>query len=210
MMKRLEYIGLPGPHRDVRSFVANIKKANPALTDVQVERVVRLANAKYRPRFKLQIWTLFGADIMSEDLMSIDAWQYLDKDWRRDLPLFPLDGGDVIDAELHGAKALDAALKMHGPSRINRRSLLVPAGLSKTYVWRRENAFTQEVHDNDVEILRQTPVLNRCFRDRDQANGPLTIEYFQRGTASRELLRNANDLEAFEADQRITRSWKGV
>jgi hypothetical protein len=208
MTIRLEFIGQPGPHRNVRAFVERVRAANPSLTDPQVESVVRRANATYKPRFPQQVWTLFGADILSDTLTSMDAWQLLDPSWRRDLPLFPMDGGHLITGD--DAPQLAAAIQHYSVNTINRRSLLVPAGLSKTYVWRRENAWIQEVADPDVAIIRQTPILNQCFRNPDGAAGPVTVERYERRVADRHTFATINDLEAFERDQQRRTLHKGV
>lgn len=211
-MKVLEYLGSPGPWRNIEKFVAAVKAASPHLDDAQIMAVVHRENARKRPRHNKRRFHMFGADILSTDLKSMDAWAYLHPIWQRDLPLYPLEGGKLIrstdeDAPVH----LQTAIASHGINQVNRRSLLVPAGLSKTYVWCAGNNWMQEVADADVAIIRNTPVVRLMFRDPNLADGPLQIQDYRREPTG-EIYRfsSAEEAQAFERDMTSRPQWKGA
>lgn len=212
MVRTLEFMGQPGPWRDIKKFVAAVKAASPHLDDAQIMAVVHRENARKRPRHTRQRFHVFGADILSNDLQSMDAWPYLHDIWKRDLPMYPLEGGRHIrstdeDAPVH----LQTAIASHSAHQVNRRTLLVPEGLSKTYVWCQANNWMQDVADADVVILRNTPILNLMFRDPSLASGPLQIQGYQRlSTGEKYQFNSADEAQAFERDMTSRPQWKGV
>ena len=207
----LEFLGAPGPWRDIKKFVAAVKAASPHLDDAQIMAIVHRENAKKRPRHNKWTFHVFGADILSDDLQSMDAWGYLPSRWQRDLPLYPLEGGRHIrstdeDAPVH----LQTAIAQHGVHQVNRRSLLVPEGLSKTYVWCKANGWMQEVADADVEIIRNTRILNLMFRDPNRAEGPLQIQDYRRQpTGDIYRFDSVDEAKAFERDMTSRPQWNG-
>lgn len=211
MAMRLEYIGLPGPHRDMRKFVGAVQAYKPGITDTEIESVVHRESVRKRPRHNGQQFQVFGADIMSDDLKSMDAWPHLIGQWQRDLPMFPLQGGIVVGSdEEYAAVRLKVAIDTHGAQHINRASLLVPEGLSKTYVWCQANGFTQQVTDADVAIIRRTQILNLMFRNPDIADGPMRIEGFMRQATDKHAFTTIAEAKAYEADTAPVQQWKGV
>ncbi len=209
MTVSLEFIGLPGPHRDPEAFVKNVRAAKPGMSDHEVVTIVRRANARYRPRWPRSRWQVFGRDILG-DLPSMAAWPFLTPDWQRLLALFPLQGGELAPDGPEGAMALQAAIQGGQASGMDRRSLLRPAGLSQSYVWCEENAWLQDVTDNDVAILRATPVLNRSFRNTDLASGPVEIGTYEYGAQERQGFRSTDELERYRQDQERQPSWSGA
>lgn len=211
-MRTLEYMGSPGPWRDIAKFVAAVKAASPHLDDVQIMAVVHRENARKRPRHSKRTFHIFGADILSDDLQSMDAWPYLHHIWKRDLSKYPLEGGRHIrstdeDAPVH----LQTAIASHSAHQVNRRTLLVPAGLSKTYVWCQANNWMQDVADTDVAIIRNTRTLNLMFRDPHLADGPLQIQDYRRqATGEIYKFKTADEAKAFEGDMTSRQLWKGV
>jgi hypothetical protein len=206
---KLEFVGQPGPHRDIEAFVAAVKRARPDYSDKQVVETVRRGNATYKPRHRGSHWQLFGRDILTDDLQSLPAWPYIDAWWQKHLPLFPVNGGEMIAGET-AAMTLQAAIDGYGVHRINRRSLLIPAGLSQSYVWTRANAWVQDVADADVAILRATPMINQCFRSAEQASGPVTARTYEFAEGERHRFRSFDDLEAFRKDDERKTQWTGV
>lgn len=208
MTTRLELMGDPGPWRDAEKFVSAVRAYNPALTEQQVVAIVRRENAKHRPRHQNMSFHLFGADIMTDDLPSIDAWMYLPRDWKRELPAYPMVGGVVIDHEAPGA-AVALSNARAGRSSVNRASWIFPVGLSKTYAWCKQNAFIQEVADADVEVIRKSS-FRLWFRNPDMADGALQIHRYDYAPTETFSFAKMDDLAAFDRDQQRAKQWKGV
>lgn len=211
MAKVLEFIGQAGPWRDIAKFVAAVKAASPHLDDAQIMAIVHRENARKRPRHSKWTFHVFGADILSDDLQSMDAWGYLPSRWQRDLPMYPVQGGRLIrttddDAPIH----LQTAIAQNGAHQVNRRSLMVPDGLSKTYVWCQANNWMQEVADADVAIIRNTPILKLMFRDPNLASGPLQIQDYRR-QATGDIYRfdSVDEAQAFERSMTSRPQWNG-
>lgn len=205
----LEFVGFPGPHRDIDGFVARLRHARPDFTDDDIVRAVRRGNASYKPRHPQSHWQLFGRDILTTDLQSLGVWPLLHAWWQRNLGRFPLEGGEVIGGE-GAAQHLQAAISSYGVHRINRRSLLIPAGLAQSYVWTRGNAWIQDVADGDVAVLRSTPIVNQCFRSAANADGAVTARTLEYGARDRHTFASFDDLEAFRRDEERTPQWTGV
>lgn len=210
-MRVLEYMGDPGPWRGIEKFVAAVKAASPHLDDAGIMAVVHRENARKRPRHNRQRFHVFGADILSDDLQSMEAWPYLHPIWKRDLPMYPLEGGRHIRTTDEDAPAhLQSAIASHGAHQVNRRTLLVPEGLSKTYVWCEANNWMQEVADADVAIIRNTRILNLMFRDPNLAEGPMQIQGYQRQpTGEVYRFNTAQEAQAFERDMTSRPQWNG-
>lgn len=199
MTIRLEYIGKPSPARDMQAFVTGVRRADPSLTNAQVEKAVRRAMVRNRPRHKGNAIIRFGGDILGGDLTQMPAWQYMPGIWRQNLPLHPVEGGFHMEGD--AAERLANAIAFGDPRQINRRSLMHPAGLQQTYVWRHENGWIQEVTAHDVAIIRATPVLNRCFRNPDMASGPFVIQRYDREVRDQQVFRNIDEFHAFTRDR---------
>ena len=154
---KLEYVGGFHPWDEARggiaATVAAIRAQRPGITDREVEQVIqRILNERVEKRYPGHIIHRFGRDILPGDLTQLPAWRWLHPDWQRRLPRYPLDGGALLTGDARDVqRAVYGALD---PSRINRASLIKPAGLSATYVWRNENDWLQEVADADAAVLR--------------------------------------------------------
>lgn len=211
MTRTLEFIGMPGPWRDAAKWAGAVRAANPSLDDEQVERVLHRENARNRPRHPNGLFMLFGADILSSDLASMDTWNDLEPVWQRELPMYPIDGGIWIKPDDDDAPMkLQLAIAQHGAARVNRRSLMVPYGLSKTYVWRVSNGWVQQVADADVAIIRATPVVKYLFRDPNLASGDLQVQRYERqGTGEVYQFSSIEDAKRFEKSLVSTPQWKG-
>ena len=153
----------------------------------------------YKPRHDSSHWQVFGRDILTDDLHSIPAWRFIDSWWQQNLPLFPLTGGEVITG-VDAAQRLKAAIDSLGIQRVNRRSLLIPDGLTHSYVWCKANRWVQEVADPDVSVLRTTPMLNQCFRSAAHADNPVTPRTYEYGGTERHAFTSFDDLERFRRE----------
>lgn len=209
-MIRLEYIGQPGPHRDPERFVKAVRAAKPSLTDDDIVTIVRRGNARFKPRWERALWQVFGADILTDDLTQIEAWSLIEPNWQELLGMFPVEGGQLMPETPEGVEALNMAIQSRNLAGINRRVLMRPPGLSRSYVWRDANAWIQEVADADAKILRETPVLNQCFRNVDQANGPVLVQSYEYGVSDRQQFANFDEFEAFRQDEQRKPTWRGM
>lgn len=209
MPRILEYIGQPGPWLNPEKWVAALKHYEPSLTDREVVDRVHMGNVRQRPRHPNGEFHIFGRDILTTNLASIDAWPFLPDVWKQELPLYPITGGSVVDRGAETAAVALSNARMN-PHKVNRESWVFPVGLSKTYVWCLENQFMQTVSDADVELIRRTPGLKLCFRDPNLADGALQIRDYTYPTSEQLDFGKTNDLIDFEADQTRVKQWAGV
>jgi hypothetical protein len=143
---RLEYIGREIVRRDPMKFLDQLRAKYPTLTERGLHEVAGREFAKRHPRHDKQVIHLFGEDITAEDLETIIAWPIMDpKEKRVLLKLTPAERAAKVD----------------------------PKGLSRTYVWRASNQWTQEVTDADAAVLRASPAAG-WFRDID-VHGPYVV-----------------------------------
>ncbi len=210
MIVRLEFVGEPGPHRDPERFVASVRAAKPSLTEDDIVTIVRRGNARYKPRWDRALYQVFGADILGDDVTQIAAWSLIEPGWQQLLQQFPTDGGVVIPATAEGASAITAAIQSGDVATVNRQSLMRPAGMSRTYVWRKENGWIQDVTDADADILRNTPIVNQCFRNVDQADGPVLVRTYEYGEGERHRFDTFDDFERFHQTEQRRPTWRGV
>lgn len=175
---KLEFIGRPGPHRNMTKFIEQVKHRRPDATPIQIERFAHTVNARNRPRQNFEIFQLFGADVMTDDLESLDVWPHVSKEWKKFLPKLPTLTGTIIP-EKDGA-VLNNLLVMRKYSEVNRASICVPPGLSRSYIWCRSNQWIQDVSFEDAEIIRHRPDLRSKFRPVDNADGPQIVQAYKR------------------------------
>lgn len=172
------------------AFLDEIKRRRPSASDLELERAAWDANARNRPRFNLEVFTLFGADILSEDLQSMEAWPYLTPEWRELLPTFPLVGKQL--EEFRGS-TLTHLVNLGQAHTISRSTLCVPAGLSKTYVWCPMNSWIMDVTPQDAEIIRHRPDIRPKFRPVDHADGPQVVQTFERETVGAPIVATSQE-----------------
>lgn len=208
MVRRLELMGDPGPWRNAERFVESLRAYKPTLSDDEIVNIVRRENAKHRPRHPNMSLCLFGRDILTDDLPSIDAWPHVSATWKHELPTYPVFGGEMIPADAENAAVALANARSAG-KRINRGSWVFPVGLGKTYVWDAANDFIQTVEDADVEVLRRSS-FRLWFRDPDMANGPVQIQRYDYAPTETLRFRTIDDLSSFERDKAPVQQWKGV
>lgn len=198
---RLEFIGQPGPWRDLERFVEAVRFKRPSISEWDLMTIVHETNARLRPRNARQQLILFGMDIMSDALADIEGWRFIDSTWKNLVPLFPLYTGELI-SEQDGAKLM-SAISTRSFSLINRASLVTPPGLSRTYVWTRENEFIQDVVDQDVDRIRTNPRLRSLFRPVDFADGPQIIQSFSLPVEHTTVTKTISESEAFALEMNI-------
>lgn len=154
---------------------------------------------------------VWGEDIMTHDLSSIEAWPYLIPLWRRELPLYPVQGGAVLDVDdERRTMTLQGAIASMGPRNINRRSLIVPRGIRRTYVWCNENQWTQEVLDHDVKIIRETPIHRHCFQSAEVSTGELVLQGYERLPREKIGFRTMGEFRDFERESERKTLYRGA
>ena len=174
---RLEFIGHPGPWRNIEEFIKRVRFKQPNISEWELMKVIHHGNAKHRPRNARQVFHLFGRDIMSDDLTQIDVWAFVTPQWRNLVPKFPIHTGELLDVA-HDANKLELAMAAKQFELVNRGSLISPFGLSRTYVWAPETNWIQDVRDRDVDLIRQNPFTYPLFRPIDLAEGPQRVESY--------------------------------
>jgi len=170
-MRRIE-LAPRSPFHDLPGFVANVRKANPGITDLGVNQAVKRALDGYNPRHSGRIVHLYGSDIMTAQLDSIPAWPMIGDDEKLRLLEHPVDGGEVIPPEAEGQVRRMLQEELAGKGKdfrrfVNRSVLISPPSLRQTYVWRLSNGWMQEVLDADYDLILSTPFNRRLFRDPD-------------------------------------------
>ncbi len=171
--RRLEYAPR-SPFHDIQGTVNKIRAQYPGISDMGVNQAVKRMLTGYKPRHKGLVVHLYGADILSENLPGIPAWQWVSEGERVRLLDHPIDRGERIpnDIEPQVVRVLQEELA----NRLNRKAvhrsvLISPPGLQQTYVWRQDNAWIQEVRDADYDLILAVPGNRRLFRDPD-IHGP--------------------------------------
>ena len=154
---------------------------------------------------------VWGEDIMTDDLSSIEAWPYLIPLWRRELPLYPVQGGAVLDVDdERRTMTLQGAIASMGTRNINRRSLIVPRGIQRTYVWCNENQWTQEVLDHDVKIIRETPIHRHCFQSAEVSTGELVLQGYERLPREQIGFRTMGEFRDFKRESERKTLYRGA
>lgn len=198
---RLEFIGQPGPWRDLEKFIAAVRYKKPGISEWDLMTLIHETNARLRPRNDRQQFQLFGADILSDKLSDIEGWMYVEPTWRNLIPLFPLHTGELIDND-EGGK-LKMAIATRSYDLINRGSFITPPGLSRTYIWTRENNFIQDVRDRDIDLIREWPRIRNLFRPVDLANGPQVIQSLELPVLEKHSMRDATEAANFAVEMGV-------
>ena len=148
---------------------------------------------------------------MTDDLTSIEAWPYLGALWRHELTLYPVNGGVVVDEDSDlRTMTLQGAIASKGQRSINRRSLVVPRGIRRTYVWCNANQWIQDVLDHDVKIIRETPILQHCFQSAEVSRGELVIQGYERPVKEQIGFETVGQYMDFERDSERRPHFGGV
>lgn len=182
MGKRLEFVSYSIHARDRRAFIDTLKVKYPTVSDDNLERIAEQELWKIKPRLPHTEAFLIGADVLTDDITTIEAWKDLGPKSRR---FFQSHTGQQLFA------------------------MRDPQGLSKTYVWNRGNRWIQEVADTDLPILRASKAKS-WFRDYD-AYGPWPgfARSWEFPVAERFEAPNLEEAARFAADVRKKKMWHG-
>jgi len=184
----LEYIGEDHPFRDIAAFVAAIKRRAPRISQAGVDQKVAEALLKRTPRTPGIVKILFGTDILTDDLESLPAWEWLTPVFRAEIGNCPMNERNrYIYATIDG---------------------MIP--LANSYVWRVENNWMQEVTEADVAVIRRSEARG-WFRNPHRANGPhQDPRSYDLPVMSQETFRNPAEFTDFLRDQERIPHWSGV
>lgn len=182
MPVRLEFLGRDIVRRDPMKFLDQLRAKYPSLNERGLHEVAGREFVKKKPRNPAMVVHLFGEDIATAELETIAAWPIMDPKEKRVL------------------------LKLTPEQRAAR---VDPKGLSRTYVWRESNQWTQEVTDADAAVLRESAA-RTWFRDID-AHGPFVVaRAWDFPVAERYEAPTVAEGKRFVADVTRKQQWKGV
>ncbi|HEU0165742.1 MAG TPA: hypothetical protein VFQ54_11920 [Thermomicrobiales bacterium] len=209
MTKTIEYTGGENPFADIAGFVGRAKSQYPGISDYDVNVIVKRTLGLRMERHKQRVVTLFGADIMTEQLEDIPSWSLLEWRHRSRIASYPLHGGDMAD-EANFAESQKQLILRLDTEHVNRSVLISPRGLGNTYVWCAGNEWRHEVSDADYDLILATPARRFYFRDPD-VHG-LFVE--QRAYMSNPVLSRhsgtPDEFAAFMDDRTRKPQWQGA
>jgi len=125
--RTLEYVGRKNPHDNLSEYLRRLTKFAPQIrTKEQRDRLIMRATVNRAQRFKGRVVVLFGRDILSEDLHSIERWKRIPVNIRQRIASMPI-------AE-------------------RERVISIP-GLEHTYVWEWASNWQAEVTEDDYTLI---------------------------------------------------------
>ena len=212
-MPTLEFVGSFHPFDETRggidAFISAVRKQAPGISNAGINAIVKqtMDNREYK---RVPGWIVhrFGLDIMTADPTHLPAWRWMYPGWRDRVLKMPVAGGAVLDGD--AANVQRHVFSTLQPEHYNRASLISPAGLSTTYVWRAENDWLQEVTDADAAVLRAAK--DAVFRDPSRFGRWVEPRAWIGQVAPTETYRfsQMDDIEAFDRDRTRTPHWAGV
>jgi len=182
-MPRLEFIGREVIRRDPMKFLDELRaKYGATVSERGIQEIAAREFQRRKPRNPAMVVHLFGRDILTDDLTTIEAWPMVDPKEKRVLErLTPAQREKKVD----------------------------PEGLSKTYVWRKSNGWVQDVTEADAEVLRRSTARG-WFRDID-VKGPFVVQRaWDFPVAERYEAGSIQDAQAIVRDVTRKKQWKGV
>lgn len=184
-VRTLEYVGEMSPFRDAAAFVAAVKRQRPGISQRGIDEVVSRVLLTRKPRINGHVVHLWGADILTDDLANIPAAQWAEPSELAQIGALPIrDRVGLIDPR--------------------------DPGLSRSYVWRWENDWIQQVTAADVEVIRGSDA-RAWFRDPHRADGPYRdARSFDFPVTERETFANGAEFRDFMRDQERIPQWSGV
>lgn len=183
-MIRLEFIGRDIIRRNPMQFLDQLRAKYPTFTEAELHAVAGAEFSKKAPRHRSHVVHLFGRDILTDDLTTITAWQWVTPAFRR-----------ILAQADHAKRAALIDPKL-------------PDALEQTYVWRHENRWIQEVSDSDVAVLRRSSARG-WFRDVD-VHGPYVVpRTWDFPVAERFEAPSIDEGKRFVADVTRKRQWAG-
>jgi hypothetical protein len=208
-MKTIEYTGGENPFADIAGFVGRVKAQHPGISDHGVNVTVAQILGLRMERHAKRVVTLFGADIMTEQLEDIASWSLLEWQHRARIASYPLHGGDMADEANYAESQKQLVLRLD-TENINRSVLISPRGLGNTYVWCAANDWRHEVTDADYALILATPARRFYFRDPD-IHGPFveTRAYMGNPVLSRHQ-GSLGEFSAFIDDRTRKPQWQGA
>ena len=191
------YNGGPHPDRDIERFRAACLKRFPNATEVDLGVLYRKAILEYDTPWKDRIVCLLGQDIMTEKLEAHHLWPYMGRQTQNRIKAHPVNGGAIImgDSVSERASSRMALLKHGMAGQVNRSVMVSPSGMKESYVFSRRTQWTQEIREDDWNLICQHPEFRKrmhVFEER----GPLVVyqAYSQGSPVNREFLKTTDDV----------------
>lgn len=209
-MPVIAFSGGVNPFLNLPSFYVHCKRKYPNLSDVEFARLVKIACGSRRQRIPGMTVTLFGRDIMTDDLESIPAWPYLLPGDKRRIQQHPNVGGEQASHEKGKIAKLELLGKMNRGA-VNRSVLISPDGLEHTYVWSKRTGWEQDVTQHDWELIQtSSPTTAARFHDVSTLGPYVDVRtYGNAHVIERHEATTTKEAAAIMRSQRRTPQWSG-
>lgn len=194
-MPRLEYVGGHNPFHDINAYKQRIKKAYPGISDVGINQAIKKSLDSLKVRRRGYTRTFFGRDIMTEDPAVIPAWAFLPPSHRKRIREHPLHGGSLVNPDDPKYKQVELA-SAYNRASVNRSVLISPKGLENTYVWCQQNNWTQELTQEDYDLLMQFRNIRWLFQDPDVHGLYKPVRSYEAPVLEKHVARDMGDVKA--------------
>lgn len=181
-MVTLEFIGKPSPRRDMNAYYDELRAKYPSLSERGLHEVTKAELERTPPRYSKYVLHLFGQDIATNDPTTLPVWPWM-TDYER---------GRVLSIPI-----------------ADRPRLVDPAGLSRTYVWRKDTDWVQDVTDADVEVIRLSEA-RTWFRNVEKHGRWTPERAYDFPVLETHPMRDWSDVESFERDRERKPAWNGI
>lgn len=208
---RIAYSGGVNPFINLPAFYVHCKRRYPNLSDIEFQRLLKIACGRRQQRIPGLNASLFGRDIMTDDVESINSWQYLLPGDKRRVMQHPVSGGEKADHEKGKVAKLEMLGKMNRKA-VNRSVLISLDGLELTYVWCRQNGWEQDVLLTDWELIRtQSPATASRFHNVSELGPYVDVRtYGNAHVIERHEARTRDEMVALLKDHSRKPQWSGV
>ncbi len=187
-MIRLEFIGKDVMRRNWKQVLEMTRAQYPHLTETSIEHIASdmMRQTKGPDGDSISV----GPRIDQENLV---AW-----------------GRDVFAENPETMEAWPLLTPIQRDTVLQGKCRFYPTGLSKTYVWCKQNDFVQEVSDADAELIRKATFIAGWFQN-PEVYGPYTpVRTFDYEVAEEHEFNDLTEARRYERDIQGTKQWNGV
>jgi hypothetical protein len=204
--------GGPHPDKDLEKFRAACLRRFPAASEIEIGHLYRRSVLSHDTPHKGRIVALFGQDIMTEDLEAHPLWPLFGLMNQNRLKSFPHDRGATIEGESISERAASRmTLLQHGMSgQVNRSVLVSPSGLKESYVFSKRTQWSQEVREDDWNLICQHPGIRKKFQVFEDVGGLVIYRAYSSFRPSERIaVNNTDDMKALIRDKTPKTLFKG-
>lgn len=187
-MKKLEFVGKDVMRRNWKQVRDMVRGQYPHLTDTSIDHI--------------------ASDMMRQtrgpegDSVSVSP--------RTDNSNLVAWGKDVFADKPEDMEAWRFLTPMQKDTVKRGQCRFYPTGLSKTYVWCKQNGFVQEVTDGDAELIRNATLIRGWFQD-PEVHGPFSpVRTFDYEVVEEHDFVDLDEARRYERDLQEKKQWSGV